>query len=511
MNTTVDEYDTPMPNTTCSLREAIESVNISSNLGGCTNTGSDFGQQDTILLIGGQSYTLTQGLLLSGYGPTPISSLFISHSLLITTTNNNRAIISGTDTFTTSDVIKIFSDGGPRSDVKLEKLDIRGGLRGLYISSACNLFVSLENSVITQNRSHGIYLGYLPLDSCSTNAATLLISKSSIYENNGIGIFARSYSTSILRPNLYIQNSSIFGNTGTSLYVIGVNFALWNSIITANTSNVYPGIVMQNSFSSIKNSIISNNNVSPSIATGSDCYMSGIEGSSTLFSLGKNIIGTSDRFACPVTRSTSLLPDIVSNTPAIVYNDTYKTYFPGSIGASAIDQNTLDCNGFENNLNDIGQAYIFHPVPYQLGCMRDTNCDIGPVEAICPDFIVMGNETCDDGNSISGDGCSATCQREGTGGSSGSGGSNGSGGSSGGSGGGSGTGGSSGSGGTLATGGPSGSGGTGGSSGTGGDSGTSGSAGNNPNPGETPGANSSGGCSCHVVEENFTEWPSNAP
>jgi CSLREA domain-containing protein len=55
-NTTADEYDT-VPNSSCSLREAVQTLNTVSDFGGCTHTGT-FASGDTIELPGGD-YVLT--------------------------------------------------------------------------------------------------------------------------------------------------------------------------------------------------------------------------------------------------------------------------------------------------------------------------------------------------------------------------------------------------------------------------------------------------------------------
>ncbi|CEL91843.1 unnamed protein product [Vitrella brassicaformis CCMP3155] len=45
-------------------------------------------------------------------------------------------------------------------------------------------------------------------------------------------------------------------------------------------------------------------------------------------------------------------------------------------------------------------------------CSCAANCFEVPLPEICGDFVVVGAETCDDGNTAAGDGCSETCQTE---------------------------------------------------------------------------------------------------
>jgi cysteine-rich repeat protein len=50
---------------------------------------------------------------------------------------------------------------------------------------------------------------------------------------------------------------------------------------------------------------------------------------------------------------------------------------------------------------------------YNIGNVGPGHCDgVGPAECICGDGAVHVGETCDDGNTIDGDGCSSHCQLE---------------------------------------------------------------------------------------------------
>ncbi|CEM31599.1 unnamed protein product [Vitrella brassicaformis CCMP3155] len=141
--------------------------------------------------------------------------------------------------------------------------------------------------------------------------------------------------------------------------------------------------------------------------------------------------------------------NLVSNTPATIEFivqpgcDTFKQYngevlFSGNLfnwhGApgftynecAAACRNTPECRGF--SFHNAGSCFLkwgADPAPdgwnqfpdgnYDSGirdCACAANClDIEP-EAKCGDYIVTGSETCDDGNDMGGDGCSATCQTE---------------------------------------------------------------------------------------------------
>jgi cysteine-rich repeat protein/predicted outer membrane repeat protein len=222
-----------------------------------------------------------------------------------------------------------------------------------------------------------------------------------------------------------VINSTFSGNktakSGGAIYVIGVGIPgilnLHNVTITDNTANsddsgtdIGGGLSIVDIASetiNIENSIIAGNRLG---TAGDECYKGT---GSTINSGGYNIIGAASATCDP---SLGAAGDSLGVDVATVLNPTTLADNGGPTkthaliaDSPAIDAGTPVVDG--GCQDDTGTALTDD----QRGFDRPVNgrCDIGAYESgACGDGIVDPSETCDDGNTDDGDGCSSTCQTE---------------------------------------------------------------------------------------------------
>ncbi|MCS6773654.1 MAG: CSLREA domain-containing protein [Thermoflexales bacterium] len=259
VNTSADEFDL-VPNSTCSLREAIESANQDANFGGCNGTGA-YGN-DTIVFA--SSVTAVNLTLISGTGNDNNKYL----DLDIGDTNPNFpndltidggpvGVIVQPGTLNWTD--RIFDivplPGIQPGAVVLRNLTIQGGAApsdetgggspcfnsGGGVRNLAGTNLTLERVVIQNNT--------MPMNGggvCHQSAGVLLVVNSTIRNNAasammGGGIFATGPNATML-----IQNSVIRDNTasrgGGGIYDATGSFTLENSQVLSNTVNGPNGI-----------------------------------------------------------------------------------------------------------------------------------------------------------------------------------------------------------------------------------------------------------------------------
>ena len=95
-----------------------------------------------------------------------------------------------------------------------------------------------------------------------------------------------------------------------------------------------------------------------------------------------------------------------SNPPEMGFPSTFSLILPGS-KSGTID---LAFDALDQNHIVVGQATARGEI--KQGGRLDLSIQIIKPPAVCGDGVVDGQETCDDGNRISGDGCSSLCQSE---------------------------------------------------------------------------------------------------
>jgi len=101
------------------------------------------------------------------------------------------------------------------------------------------------------------------------------------------------------------------------------------------------------------------------------------------------------------------LPKTLGSNPAEMgFPSSFSIVLPGS-KSGTID---LAIDALDQNLVVVGQATARGEI--KPGGRVDQTIQITRPPAVCGDGIVEGSENCDDGNRISGDGCSSLCQSE---------------------------------------------------------------------------------------------------
>ena len=120
VTTTNDEYDTA-PNATCSLREAIQSINTNASFGGCTNPGA----ADTIQLQA-DTYTLSIAKIGVWDDSNQGGSLAPDAAMTILGAGADQTIVSATATFTDR-VVFVDANSNPGFALTIQGMTIQGG------------------------------------------------------------------------------------------------------------------------------------------------------------------------------------------------------------------------------------------------------------------------------------------------------------------------------------------------------------------------------------------------
>ena len=114
----------------------------------------------------------------------------------------------------------------------------------------------------------------------------------------------------------------------------------------------------------------------------------------TIFKSGSDVAVTS--FAAPVRVTVPVPPPPAGKVAKIVFWDAatgkYSDAGCTAVASSKSSEAVADCS----HLTDFGVVYV----------------DVSSVTVVCGNRAVESGEECDDGNTVSGDGCSSTCRRE---------------------------------------------------------------------------------------------------
>lgn len=228
VNTTADEFDA-VPNATCSLREAIQSVNTGADFGGCTIVGS--GGVTINLPVG--TFTLTRNGAnenLNATGDLDVTSDITLVGAGATQTRINAASLSPRDR-----VIHVVS-----GNLTLQDLTITGGGVGNNASGAGVLnqgtSLTIENSIVHTNDKTGSpgFGGGIAHES-----GTLTIRNSTIRNNSsfprGGGVSVINTTTATNIENSTFNNNSCFDGGG-AIYTEGP-VSISNVTFTANNCN----------------------------------------------------------------------------------------------------------------------------------------------------------------------------------------------------------------------------------------------------------------------------------
>lgn len=406
----------------CTLREAIVSINQAADGEGCVATGDAYGTIDTINLAAG-TYPLS---IVPDASPDDArdGDLDIIKSLIINGSGASNTIIDG------GMVDRVFHIGASLStaSVVISNVTIQNGDSGsgdgggIFVETAgsslvlnqvtidnnvaggvgggirSNGFLVIVGSTISGNRAvndaGGIYVNLQPM--------TLLNSTISGNMTNERGGGINTVFAIINVTNSTISNNDA-GDDGGGIAVTGVGGEanLNNVTVTGNTADIDSdgsgdgGGFRGSPTSTIKDTIIAGN-----IDTGGeapDCFLE-------VISQGYNLI--QDTTGCTITADT--FTNVTGEDPLLVAlannGGSTQTHALQS-GSPAIDAATPA--GCTDTLgNPLMQDQRGFPRPIPVG----GRCDIGAVEfGRCGDSAVDDGEECDDGNTTSGDGCSATC------------------------------------------------------------------------------------------------------
>jgi uncharacterized repeat protein (TIGR01451 family) len=373
VNTTIDQFGTGVE---CSLREAIQSVNLGSNFGGCSATGEPYGNEEEIILSSG-TYTLT--LVGKDDDSNATGDLDISiDELYITGAGVNETIIEGnlssTPGVAKDRVLDLISsnielylydltleeghyenpDSGPYTDV------YGGGIRGVNNVSLHLNGTLIKNNSIAQPWADG-YGGAISLgDGSGLYIRNSTIEANQIYEapggdewNNlmgrGSAIYMGNNTTfSLLSSHVDNNINTMKIVEGGAISINGVdNFNIENSTIDNNLATAVNinsraaiwggGILIYDVTSSgyIENSSISNN--ISTIQSGGDPQ--GYGAGAAFWGYGTVYLYNSS----------------IDGNQYLVEGDTYSEVFGGGIHA---DETTLEIynSSVTNNLIDVHQV-----------------------------------------------------------------------------------------------------------------------------------------------------------
>ncbi len=346
VNTTVDEWNSPIANDKCSLREAIISANENSDFGGCTHTGTYGG--DTINLPAG-TYRLTRNV--SGlfgiaaqdqdYGDLNVTSPIDlrGNGAGTTTIEANFNVISEY-----SRVLRVGSEQIPNPNVffAIRRLKITGGDTydiggGLLLRSG-----SIVEDVIVEGNIASQGGGIYSCDGFTIRRTTIRGNTSSDSgggsgRGGGIGMDCAGGEFSIV-------NSTISGNSaatrGGGLALSGGTFTITNSTFSGNFASDRAGAIRADGgIVNLLNVTITNNSAGD--------FQGGISRGGGSFILSNTI---------------------VSGNSAPEQPDCGGSF--GSSGNNFVGIVTGSCTGFSSSSNDI-RGSTTSPVNPQLGPLAD--------------------------------------------------------------------------------------------------------------------------------------------
>jgi cysteine-rich repeat protein len=411
VNSNVDAHDgtpgdgrceTASGNGVCTLRAAVEEVQALIDQGT---------SRDNEIDVPGGFYGLTlgTGLRLSGLATTRIVGSLVAPSGVIVDGQQSTRVIE--------------VDGG---NVTISGLAIKHGETGIY--SGAQLVV--DRCEITANTMHGIF---------QDSYGTLTVQRSFISDNDGDGVLGRGVSVavsdSVLELNgegisvfggVSVARTSIFWNARSGIDACGP-ISVENSTIAANgaagvvetcgdadvtlrnctvTDNFSGGLhVCAPTCGSssggraqlhLSGTILSHNACDDCTgeAVSSEGYNLIERGAACTFAGGP---GPGDLF--DVEPRLGLLDDVY--IPATGMRTSIQPLFAGSPAINGGDPN--GCKGLMGVLTT-DERGVARP--------QFTRCDIGALEYSCGNGRIDPDEDCDDGNTLDGDGCSATCRSE---------------------------------------------------------------------------------------------------
>lgn len=329
VTTTDDEYETNSD--TCSLREAVQAVNLGTAFNGCP-------EGDTIQLAGGETYMLS--INGSNNDNNLTGDLDVLASLTITSSTTERAIISGDTgwadrlldiqtagiTVTISSILftggNVTGQGGAlrnnvNSVVALDSVEVKDNAASTGGGGLANMgggSVQIMRSVFQNNLVQGA--GPAGAGLLGLNGGSITMSQSAVLDNHAEGGDGGGFS---IDGFLTLKNVTISGNTaadnGGGIYIdFGGNVSLNSVTITNNTADSNAdeqgnGGGMQVATSSkpiFSNAILAGNfDSSPSSEIYPDCAVA-IPSPQSLNSQGYNLFGnwTSGGTNCTVNTAT---------------------------------------------------------------------------------------------------------------------------------------------------------------------------------------------------------------
>jgi CSLREA domain-containing protein len=377
VTTTLDEYD-GLPNATCSLREAITSINSGAAFGGCPAGAAG----DTVLLAAGQTYTLTRtgptedgnssgdldfGVAMSlatDGGPATVDAAAI----------NDRVLDVITGTLTAQQLV---ITNGRANDA------FGGG--GLRVNTG-QAAILTHTQIISNSAGNGVGGGISNLGVLTLTYTSLVSNTAGVFEGGGL----HSRGTGLVQESVIVSNTAVTGGGGIwlesgalslsnvtlsgnsvagdggAIYNAGGGISLNNVTLTNNSAATNGGGVAGASVS-LSNSILAGN-IDQSTGNAPDC-------AAVLYSTGYNVVQVVQTTspACTLTGSTA---SVTTGQPAQLGplsqgNATLiHLPLPGSPAINAGNPNTPD-----------GQSPNCNPRD-QRGYLRvGSRCDIGAVES----------------------------------------------------------------------------------------------------------------------------------
>jgi CSLREA domain-containing protein len=214
VTTTLDEYNTS-PNSTCSLREAVESINTGTSFGGCTNPG---GADTAMLMTGTYALTIPKGALdnWNEYGALYVNTTTVTIRGMGPSQTvveggpslNDRVLYAGIDFYPSA------------SSLTLEGMTVRNGSAssghggGVYVDYGWPTTFTLESVILEGNDAGtgdggGVYLH-------GSQPATTVISDVVVRNNqaaSGGGLYIRVLESESSGAFTYLTDVLIASNT----------------------------------------------------------------------------------------------------------------------------------------------------------------------------------------------------------------------------------------------------------------------------------------------------------
>ncbi len=390
VNTTNDEFDTT-PNTTCSLREAIESANTGTDFGGCTITGSG---TVTINLPAG-TFTLTRTGINEDNNQT--GDLDIASTLIISGVGAEQTIINGG---AIDRVLHILTGG----DVTLQNLTVTGGNVGIPPNSTGGggilhqgTSLTILNSTIRNNTLTGTVGGgggILHTNGTLTIISSTIRHNSAVTRGGGIYSSGSAGSTTISQSTL---NDNASSGDGGGAIALENSTSVVNTTFSAHSAATSGGAIWVASSSgslTVNNSTFYNN---------TSFNGRHIRNQSSTAAILRNTIitGTPSGTACTGSYTSS---NVLSDTTGCGVSITLVTNFDTNLnnnggptlthailpGSNAIDAgDNLTCAATD-------QRGLTRPVDYDLN--STATCDVGAFERQAAETFTA---TVNDGDTVS--------------------------------------------------------------------------------------------------------------